>query len=166
MGYTGRVLLENLARELGARVEGDCDAEITGIAPLDEAGPGEISFLAHPKYRRMLATTRAAAVIVGEGDDVQASVLLKVADPYLAFVKAAALFDARPRPAPGIHPTAVVDGSAAIGEGASIGAYTVVGSDTVIGRDATLHPHVTVYPGVRIGDRFTAHAGADRKSVV
>ena len=161
------MLLEDLARELGARVEGSGDIEIAGIAPLDEAGPGQLSFLAHPKYRPMLASTRASAVIVGEDDVADGPVLLRVADPYLAFVKAATLFDLRPGLAAGIHPTAVVDVSASVGEGASIGAYVVVGADTVIGRNATLHPHVTIYPGVRVGDRFTAHAGVVvRESVV
>lgn len=156
-----RVLIEDLARELDARVEGDCDTDINGVAPLDEAGPGQLGFLAHPKYRSLLTTTRASAVIVGEDEKATGSAaLLRVADPYLALVKAAAFFDARPRPAAGIHPTAVIDPSASLGQGASVGAYAVVGAGTVIGGDATLHPHVTVYPGVRIGERFTAHAGA------
>jgi UDP-3-O-[3-hydroxymyristoyl] glucosamine N-acyltransferase len=152
--------LDELARRIGATVEGDGAIEITSVAAIEDAADGALTFVANPRYRRWLTRTRASAVVVGPGEDAGGRTVLRAPDPYGAFARALALFDRRPRPPRGVHPTAVVAASARIGDGASIGAYTVVGEDVAIGRDATLHPHVTVYPGARIGDRFTAHAGA------
>ncbi|MBI5506375.1 MAG: UDP-3-O-(3-hydroxymyristoyl)glucosamine N-acyltransferase [Deltaproteobacteria bacterium] len=159
--------LGELARRLDLALEGDGDIEITGIAPIDEAGPGDLSFVANPKYRRQLASTGAAAVILGPREDASGKPALRAADPYVALVAALGLLDRRPRPPVGIHPSAVIAASAQVGEGASIGAYAVVGEGVAIGRGCVLHPHVVIYPGVRIGERFIAHAGAVvRESVV
>jgi UDP-3-O-[3-hydroxymyristoyl] glucosamine N-acyltransferase len=156
--------LGELAELLGARLLGDPDLEITGLGPIDEAGPGELTFIANPRYRPMLGTTNAAAVILAESEEShiaspKAAVLL-VKEPYGAFVRALSVFDQRPRPEVGIHATAVIAATAIIGEGAYIGPYAVVGDNVTIGRDARIHPHVVLYPEVRVGDRFTAHAGA------
>ncbi len=159
--------LGELAQRLGLDLEGDGDIEISGIAPIDAAGPGDLTFVANPKYRQQLASTGAVAVIVGPGQYAAGKAILRAADPYAALAAALLLFDRRPRPAPGIHATALISPSACVGEGASIGPYAVVGEDVVVGRDSVLHPHVVIYPGARIGDRFTAHAGAVvRESVV
>ena len=159
-GKNPSMRLGELATRLGLALDGDGEIEITSIAPIDEAGPGDLTFLANPKYRRQIAGSGASAVIIGPSEDAAGKAALRATDPYAAFVAALALFDRRPRPAPGIHPTAVIADSARIAEGASIGAYAVIGEDVVIGRGATVHPHVVIYPGVRIGERFTAHAGA------
>jgi UDP-3-O-[3-hydroxymyristoyl] glucosamine N-acyltransferase len=152
--------LADVAARIGAEVEGDPDVEIVGLAPIEDAGPDELTFLANPKYRNLLGRTRAAAVIVGRDEEVAGRPVLRAADPYVAFVAALALFDDRPRPEPGIHPTAVIAASAVLGRGAYVGPYAVVGDDVVVGEDARIHPHVTIYPRVRAGDRLTAHAGA------
>jgi UDP-3-O-[3-hydroxymyristoyl] glucosamine N-acyltransferase len=83
---------------------------------------------------------------------------LRCDDPYLTFAKALELFYQPPRPAAGIHSTAVVAPSARIGEGASIGPYAVIGEDVEIGARAVLHSHVVIYRGAKIGDDFCAHS--------
>jgi len=159
--------LGELARRLGLVLDGDGDIEISGIAPVDEAGPGDLTFVADRRYRRLLPGSAAIAVIVGPGQDTAGKAALRAANPYAALVAALALFDRRPRPARGVHATAVIAASARVGERATIGPYVVVGDDVVLGREAVLHPHVVIYPGARIGERFTAHAGAVvRESVV
>jgi UDP-3-O-[3-hydroxymyristoyl] glucosamine N-acyltransferase len=151
--------LRDLATRLGATLEGDGDMEIVGCAPIDEAGPSDITFVANPRYARKLPQTTAGAVIAARNMQVTGRSVLRCDDPQAAFARALALFDARPRPRPGIHDTAVVASSASIGTGAHIGAYVVVGENVTLGDDAVLHPHVTIYPEARIGSRFTAHAG-------
>ncbi len=154
---------DELADRLNATLEGEGGVEISGLARIDEAGPDDLTFVATPRYRPLLKTTRAGAVLVSRNEAVDTRpgwAVLRVENPYLAFVGALKLFDTRPKAAAGIHPTAVVASSASIGEGASLGAYTVVGEDVRIGPNATLHPHVTIYAGSIIGEDFTAHAGA------
>jgi len=151
--------LEDLASTLGCELRGDGAVEITGVAALDEAGPGQLTFLADRRHVAKLATTRASAVIVTPSDPELACPTLRAAQPYLAFVGAVELFHPARRPSAGVHPTAVVAPTAVIGSNASIGPYAVVGDGVVVGRDATLHPRVTLYPEVHVGDGFTAHAG-------
>ncbi len=152
--------LAELADRLGARLEGDPNVEIRGLAPIDEAAEGDLTFVANPRYRAAIATTAASAVILAESETERARNALRVAEPYAAFVQALHLFDRRPRPAPGVHPTAVVAASATIGEGAYIGPYVVIGERVSIGPGARIHPHVVLYDEVRVGSRFVAHAGA------
>lgn len=152
--------LDEIARILDVAVEGDGSLEIRGLAPIDEAEAGDLTFVAAPRYRALLATTRASAVIVSPAEDVGGRAALRTRDPYTAFVRALGLFDRRPRPGPGIHSTAVVASTATVGEGASIGPYAVIGDRVRLGDQAVIHPHVVIYPGASIGRRFTAHAGA------
>ncbi len=154
------MLLGEIARELGLDLEGDPGIEIRGLAPLDEAAPGDLAFVAAARYRPLVATTAASAVILSPEEDACGKAVLRTRDPYGAFVRALVLFDRRPRPQPGIHPTAILASSARVGPGASIGAYVVVGERVVVGESAVLHPHVVLYDDARIGDRFTAHAGS------
>lgn len=159
--------LGELTELLGGTLQGDPDLEIHGLAPIDDAGPGLLSFIANPRYRSLLATTTASAVIVAENEAVDhlqfagpPPAFVRVSGPYAAFVRALAVFDRRPRPEPGVHPTAVIAESATIGPGAYVGPYVVIAEDVVIGENARIFPHVVIYPQARIGDRFTAHAGA------
>jgi UDP-3-O-[3-hydroxymyristoyl] glucosamine N-acyltransferase len=150
----------DLAAAIGARLDGDPDLEIRGAAPIDEATTGELTFVANPRYRSLMATTRASAIVVASDAGASGRTLLRTDDPALAFAKALALLDVRPLASPGVHPTAVVASSARIGEGAYVGPFAVIGDDVLIGRNARIHAHVVIYPQARIGDRFTAHAGA------
>ena len=173
------VLASRLARECGGRLAGP-DVELTGMAGLKEAGPGQLSFLANPKYASMLSQTQAACVIVHPASAMEGRSLIVSDNPYLSFAKAVSFFynQARPQPNPGIHPTAVIDGSARIDPGASVGAYVVieagarVGAGTVImplcyvGRGAEIGDGCLIYPQVaireecRVGNRVILHCGA------
>ena len=151
--------LADLARRLGCELRGDGAIEIRAIRSLEDAGPGDLTFLSNRKYVSQVAATTASAIIVPADAAEVPCASLRAANPYLAFAQALGLFHVARRPAPGIHPTAVVAASARIAEPVSIGAYAVVGDDVEIGSEATIHPHVTLYPGVRIGRSFVAHAG-------
>ena len=153
--------LAQLASTLGARLEnGSPDTEITGVAGIEDAGPGHITFVANPKYAAAARTTKAAAVIVAEDFSAIPSAMLRSKNPYLAFAKAIALFHQSPKYAPGVHPTAVVHASARVGSGSHIGPYVVIGEDVEIGNNAVLLAHVVIYRNAKIGDNFFAHAHA------
>ena len=152
--------LSELAESLGATLRGDGTVEITGIAGIEHAVAGQITFVSNQKYTSLARTTQASAILV-EPDFPEISVAtLRVANPYFAYARTIELFYHPPTYAPGIHPTAVVATSATVGERAHLGAYVVVGEHAVIGDDAILHPHVVIYPHVTVGNRFTAHAHA------
>ena len=152
--------LREIASALGCQLIGDGDREITGVAGMERAGPGELTFLANPKYAHKVKDTRAAAILTSEPLAGLSIASLVSANPYLDFARALELFYQPPKPEPGIHRLASVAESARIGEGASIGPFAVVGERVTVGRNATLHPHVVIYEGARIGDDFTAHSHA------
>jgi UDP-3-O-[3-hydroxymyristoyl] glucosamine N-acyltransferase len=170
--------LRVLGERVGARVEGDGEILIRIIAPLDDAGQGAIAFLANPKYRRQLTTTRASAVIVSPQDAGATSLPKLVSDnPYAAYARVAALLHPVQAATPGTHATAIVAPSASVaasatlaeyvvigarttvGERARIHAGCVVGADCAIGDDVTLHPRVVTYAHTSIGPRSIVHAG-------
>jgi UDP-3-O-[3-hydroxymyristoyl] glucosamine N-acyltransferase len=151
--------LSKIAATLGARLAGD-DVEITGVAGIEEAAPGQLTFVANPKYAAAARTTRASAVIVRDDFPAIAAATLRCRNPYLTFARAIELFYHPPRYPIGIHSTSVVHPSAKIGKHASIGPYAVVEEDVEIGSHCVLLPHVVIYRGARIGDNFFAHAHA------
>jgi UDP-3-O-[3-hydroxymyristoyl] glucosamine N-acyltransferase len=151
--------LAQIASTLGARLEnGSPDTEITGIAGIEDAGPGQITFVANPKYGAAARTTKAAAVIVTEEFPAIATPLLRSKNPYLTFAQAMAIFYPVPKYRPGIHPSAVVHPSAKVGANAHIGPYVVIDENVEIGDNAILLAHVVIYRGVNIGDNFFSHA--------
>jgi len=153
--------LAQLASTLGLTLEnGAPDLEITGVAGIQDAGPGQVTFVANPKYAPAARTTKAAAVIVAEDFPATGKALLRSKNPYLAFARALKLFYQPPRYAPGIHPTAVIHPTARVGANAHVGAYVVISEGASIGQNAVLLPHVVIYPDVTIGDNFFAHAHA------
>jgi UDP-3-O-[3-hydroxymyristoyl] glucosamine N-acyltransferase len=158
--------LSDLAARLGCRLEGAPETEILGVAGMDRAEPGHLTFLANRRYLPQLKTTRASAVLIEDRVVIDRAPgqspleALRTPNPYLAFAHAIELFYQPPRYAPGIHPTAVISAGAQIGEGAHIGPYCFVDDGAVIGRDAVLHSFVTIYRGVTIGNDFFAHAHA------
>jgi UDP-3-O-[3-hydroxymyristoyl] glucosamine N-acyltransferase len=153
--------LQQIASALHARLEnGPPDTEITGVAGIEHAGSGQLTFLANPKYAAVARSTKASAVIVADNFPPIRTAMLRSNNPYLAFARALELFHPPPRYQPGVHPTAVVHASAKIGEGAHIGPYVVIDEDVEIGRNAALLTHVVIYRGVRIGHNFLAHAHA------
>ncbi|GGG85123.1 UDP-3-O-(3-hydroxymyristoyl)glucosamine N-acyltransferase [Edaphobacter dinghuensis] len=152
--------LADLAQRLGATLHGDPTAEITGVAAIDTAALGDLSFIANPKYASLARTTQATAVLVEPSFSEITTATLRIDNPYLAFAHAIELFYQPPVYAPGIHPTAVIANTAKIGANAHIGAYVVVGDHVVLGDNATLLPHVVLYPHVRAGNHLFAHAHA------
>jgi UDP-3-O-[3-hydroxymyristoyl] glucosamine N-acyltransferase len=153
--------LGEIAATLGARLEnGSPETEITGVAGIEEAGAGQITFVANPRYAGAARTTKAAAVIVAEDFPAANRALLRSRNPYLDFARAIELFYRPPKYAVGIHSTAVVHPSAKIGKNASIGPYVVVDEDVQIGKNCVLLAHAVIYRGARIGNNFLAHAHA------
>ncbi len=159
--------LSEIAKKLDARLEISADGassaselNITGVAGIVEASPGQLSFVINPKYASAARTTSASALIVDEKFPEISTPTLRCKNPHLAFARAVELFHPLPVYPPGVHPTAVIDASAKLGARASVGAYVVVGPGAQIGDDCVLLPHVVIYPGARIGDRFFAHAHA------
>jgi len=158
--------LKELAERLECRLEGEPGVEIHGIAGIEQAGPGEVTFLANRRYAPNLKTTRASAVFVEDGVEVDreagepALAKLRTSNPYLSFAKAIELFYEAPKYAPGIHATAVIAKTARIGAGAHVGPFCFVDEDAFIGDNSVLHSFVTIYRGARIGANFFAHAHA------
>ncbi|MEX6663240.1 UDP-3-O-(3-hydroxymyristoyl)glucosamine N-acyltransferase [Pseudomonas sp. W2-17] len=176
---TATITLGQLAEFLGATLRGPADKQITGLATLQEAGPDQVSFLANPQYRKFLATTQAAAVLLKPADaEGYAADALLVPDPYLAYARISHLFDPKPKAAVGVHPTALVAADAFVDPAASVGAYAVIesgariaagvtigahcfiGARSVIGEGGWLAPRVTLYHDVRIGQRVVIQSGA------
>jgi UDP-3-O-[3-hydroxymyristoyl] glucosamine N-acyltransferase len=151
--------LTEIAARLGARLEPpQVDMEITGVGAIESAQPGQLAFIANPKYAAAAKTTRASAIIVDLKFPALDKPLLRAKNPQLAYARAADLFYHPPHYQRGVHSTAVIDPTARIGNNASIGAYVVIGPDVDIGENCTLLPHVVIYRGVKIGNNFFAHS--------
>ena len=152
--------LSEIASKLAYEVEGDGCVEIRRMATVEDAGPGDLTFLSNPRYAKRALDTKASAIILGKDAPAARIPMLRAPDAYLAFARVLALLNPRPRPSAGIHPTAVIAATARIGPGASIGPYVVVEDDVVIGRYAVLHAHAVVHRGATVGDDFVAHSGS------
>lgn len=171
--------LGQLAEFLGATLSGPAELEIVGLATLQDAGPGQLSFLANPQYRKYLGESNAAAVLLKASDaEGFAGHALIVPDPYVAYARISHLFDPKPKAVAGVHPSAVVAADAQVDASASIGAFVVIesgaqigpgvtvgaqcyiGARCVIGEGGWLAPKVTLYHDVRIGKRVVIQSGA------
>ncbi|MGA9355160.1 MAG: UDP-3-O-(3-hydroxymyristoyl)glucosamine N-acyltransferase [Terriglobales bacterium] len=153
--------LSQIADAVGARIENASpDADISGVSGIDQALPGQLTFVHNPKYAAAAKTTRATAVILDEKFPAISTGMLRTNNPYLAWAKAVELFYQAPRYAPGIHPTAIVHPSAKIGNNAHLGPYVTIAEDVEIGDHAVLLAHVAIYRGVKIGRNFFAHTHA------
>ena len=153
--------LSAIASALEVRLEnGSPDTEIRGLNGIEQAGPGELTFVSNPKYAAAARTTRASAVIVSEDFPAIPAAVLRAKDPYLSFARALELFHQPHRYSAGIHPTAVVHVAARIGPGAHIGPYVVIEEDVEIGANAVLLAQVVIYRGAKIGNDFFAHSHA------
>jgi UDP-3-O-[3-hydroxymyristoyl] glucosamine N-acyltransferase len=170
--------LREIVARLGGEALGEAGVALTGVGTLDSAGPAQIAFLANPRYRGRLATTRAGAVILGRADRDAAAIPRIVADnPYAYYARTVALFNPEERGTPGIHPFAQVDGSSnvdasaeigpfvvvgpgcSIGKGVRIGAHCVLGERVSLGEGTRLHARVSIYERCSIGARCILHAG-------
>ena len=169
-----------IARLLDAELQGGADPDITGAAPLDRAGPTDLTLVAHPRYLPYVEPSRAGLFLVTP--DLASRVpedrpRIIMASPHAALTRVLPALYPEPAREPGVHPTAVVGEDAVLGEGvrveayavigprarigagARIGAHVVIGEDCEVGDGAVLHPHVTLYARVRVGPRTIAHAG-------
>ena len=152
--------LSDIAAKIGAELVGDPEIEIQSIAALEEAGPGQLSFLSNTKYLQDFKATRASAVIVPTGVESSGPSLLRCKDSYYAFAQAMVLLHGHRRhPHVGVHPRANVDPTATIGENTVIYPGAFVGPHTRIGRDCVLYPNVVIYESCVVGDRVSIHAG-------
>jgi UDP-3-O-[3-hydroxymyristoyl] glucosamine N-acyltransferase len=152
------VKLGELAARLGCELRGDGELEIEGVAGLDEAGPGELSFLANPRYADKLRATRAAAVVIAPGQATPLPALVSD-NPYLTFARAVALVRPDKAPVPGVHASAQVDPSAVLGAGVHVGPLSVVGAGVRIGARSVIHARVVLYENVEVGEDCVLHAG-------
>jgi UDP-3-O-[3-hydroxymyristoyl] glucosamine N-acyltransferase len=172
--------IAQIADALDATLEGNGEGEITGVAGLQDASGGDISFLSNPKYASLVGSTQAAAVIVSaDWRGTAPCALLRVKNADAAFARVAPLLGPSPIPAvPGIHPTAIVADTAQLGQDISIGPYCVVepdarvGDGTIlvafcyVGHEVTIGDHCKLFPNVsirertRLGNRVTIHNGA------
>lgn len=152
--------LKELAEKIGAEVVGNPSLEVFSANTLEEAQPGQISFLANPKYARQLQITHASAIVVAPDIHSDRTALLKIKDPYRGFMQSVVLLHGyRKHPHAGIHPRAYVDPDASVGEGTVLYPGAYVGPRARIGRDCILYPNVVVYDDCIVGDRVTLHAG-------
>jgi len=152
------VILSELAAQLGCTLRGDGSLDVRRVAGIETAGPGDLTFLANPRYLPHLQTTRATAVIVSPEVETQRACLLS-RNPYLAYARAATLLHPAERPAPGVHASAQVDPTARLGDGVHVGALAVVGPGVRVGARSVLHPQVVLYPGVELGEDCVLHSG-------
>ncbi len=171
------IRLSDLAARVGARLEGDGDAVVTGVAAIEEAGPGQVTFLANPKYARFARDSKASAIIAKDRVEGARTAFLLSDNPYFTFACVVELFHPPVRrpagisPAAGIHPGArlgkdvtvcpfaVVEDGAVVGDRTVLMPGVVVGEGATVGEDCLLYPHVVLYHDVRIGSRVILHAG-------
>jgi UDP-3-O-[3-hydroxymyristoyl] glucosamine N-acyltransferase len=173
------IALKELARVVGGEVSGDDSIMISGVAGIKEARPGDVTFLANPRYEKFMDSTQASAVIAPPGTSGRGKPLVFSENPYLSFVKAVEFFVPNKNNYPRVvHPGAVISESAVIGGGVAVGACAVVedrarigdgtvilpgvyiGRDVEIGTGCLIYPNVTIREEVKIGDRVIIHGGA------
>jgi UDP-3-O-[3-hydroxymyristoyl] glucosamine N-acyltransferase len=154
------VKLGALAAQLGCTVEGDGDVDILRVSPIEQAGPGDITFLANTKYIAEVKRTRASAIIAGPEVQDPPCAVLRTKNPYLAFARAVGLLYPQQRAAVGIHPTAIIAAGVALGDDVSVGPYVVIGAGARIGARSVLHPHVVIGAEATLGADCHVHARA------
>jgi UDP-3-O-[3-hydroxymyristoyl] glucosamine N-acyltransferase len=158
-----RVTVADIVARLGGQCLGDASAVIDRIATLDGAQPSHIAFLANPRYRNQLASTRAGCVIVGAAQAEEAAArgtAIVAADPYLYYARLSQWWAQASRaPHVGVHPSAVIEPGATIAPDATVGALCHIGADAVIGPGTVIAPRVTVGERCVIGARGIVHSG-------
>ncbi|MDL1970607.1 MAG: UDP-3-O-(3-hydroxymyristoyl)glucosamine N-acyltransferase [Candidatus Desulfofervidaceae bacterium] len=169
--------LSAIAKHIQGELAGDGEIEITGIAPIDRAISGQITFIANKKYKKYLKTTKASAAIVPPEVEESSIALIKAPNPYLAYARVAQLFYKWPYNFKGISPQAVIgkevklgenvtiyplayiDDKAQIGDGTVIFPGVYIGPQVKVGRQTIIYPNAVVLAGCEIGDRVVIHSG-------
>jgi len=170
--------LGEIAAYVGGCVSGDPELVIKDLKGITEAGPGDLSFIANPRYRRYVSMTRASALVVSLDMDFPGLNLIKVKDPYVAFGRLISWFYPQERESPSVSPQAYIDPSACVSpqatvypgvfigaeaevaRGAILYSGVVIGKGAKIGEESVLYPNVVIYPHCLIGSRVIIHAGA------
>ncbi|MBI3754758.1 MAG: UDP-3-O-(3-hydroxymyristoyl)glucosamine N-acyltransferase, partial [Deltaproteobacteria bacterium] len=170
--------LKELASLVEGEVAGDENAAICGVAGIEDAGEGDITFIANPKYIGRVSATKASAIIASSDIKVQSKNFLHVKNPYLAFAKILALFNPPVAPYKGAHPAAYIHQTAVIGSSVSIYPHVYIEEDAKIGNGVALYPgvyigkaaqvdddtvlysNVSVREGCRIGKRVIVHCNS------
>ncbi len=160
-------LLEKLAPQIighSLMDQENLDPEIEGIAAVNEAETGTLSYIEGPKFVSFLNQTGASALILPADSTLQTRATqrgiawMTTSEPRLLFAQVIALFYQPYRPQPQIHPTAIIDPAATIGSSVYIGPHVVISAQVKIGNNVCIHPNVVIYPGVRIDDNTILHA--------
>ncbi|HET8549640.1 MAG TPA: UDP-3-O-(3-hydroxymyristoyl)glucosamine N-acyltransferase [Bryobacteraceae bacterium] len=172
------MLVRELAQAVGATFEGDGEKQISGVAAVESAGAADLSFAAGPRASAQTSTSSAGCLIVPhEFENTSMRTVIRSANPRATFAQAVSRLLPPPAVRPGIHPTAIVAGSArvdptaeigphvsvgersSIGAGTSVGAGAAIGNDVSIGDHCRLYPMVTLYDSVNVGHRAILHSG-------
>ena len=176
---SARYTLSEISRQLGGEVIGDGQVSVTQVATLAHAQSDHLSFLTNSKYRPLLASTAAGAVVLGSQDrDATDRPRIVATNPYAYVARVLALLNPVRREVPGVHPSAIVHPSAKVDATAAIGPHAIIGEKALIGarcqigagctigenarlgEDCTLYPQVAIYHGCRLGNRVIVHSGA------
>ena len=160
--------LSDLAERLRCRLERgpqdqDDDVEIHRVAGIEQAGPGDVTFVANPRYHALVGQTRASAIILGpalpgQPETSAPCAVLHAGHPYLAFAHAVALLAPMSPPAPGVDPLSRIAANVALGLDVSIGPFVAIGSGASIGARTVIHPNAVIGPGARIGEDCVIHS--------
>lgn len=160
IAYDNAMRVRELAELLGLPWEGDGEREVTGVAPLETAGAGDLSFASGKGLRKAAASAAGCLIVPMEQEGVEARTLLRSKDPRADMARAIRAISPPPTPPPGIHPSAVIGEGCVLGAEVSIGAFCAIGDGVTIGAGSVLMPRVTVYSGTTIGERAIIHSGA------
>lgn len=152
-----------IALIVNGRVEGDSQVSVSSFGKIEEAGPGQLSFLANPKYEEFLYTTSASIVIINESFELKQAVkptLIRVVDAYTAFATLLGKYqEIIQQQLTGIQQPSFIAGSASYGDNVFIGAFAYLGENVKLGKNCKIYPHVFIGNNTRIGDNCIIHPG-------
>jgi len=151
------ISLKEIARILGGEIDGDDNCIISGLAGIEKAGPGDITFVANPKYAHYIATTRASAIVCAPETIAPGKNLIKVANPYLAYAKALRFLNPAPKEPGTIDPHAIIADSVHMGSNVTVYPFVYIGEGCRLGDNVTIYPHSYIGRNVSIGDGTLVH---------
>ncbi len=154
-----KLTLAKIAELVNGELVGHGSVEINDVGKIEDALPGQITFISNPKYVKFIETTEASAIIVSEDFPQAAKPVVRTKNPYFSFLKLLKYFHPPMETLnPGIHPSAVIDTTTKIGENTRIGAGVVIGKHCVIGENTTIYPGVVIGPDAEVGNNTVLHA--------
>jgi len=151
------ITLKEVAQILSAEIDGDENCVISGLAGIDRAGPGDITFVANPKYTQYIATTKASAIVCASDTVAEGKNLLKVENPYLAYAKALRFLNPAPPETGTIDPNAVIADDVRMGDNVTVYPFAYIGEGCRLGDNVTVYPHCFIGKNVSLGDGTVVH---------